>query len=304
MPSRDVPLCDGGRFSDRREMQPRPAAVRHAVLTCFWVVLFAVATCQVSLQVVGASQAAAESDGWMDRPLAQVLNYHGMTMGEYYYLQATSHGAGLVGAPETPNLSLAGTAAVIPTPQAMETEPKLHFFIRLGGDGAAGPFFELGPGISGFAAEPHLLGEVYFTANGEFVLSSLVAQLLEDWFGVSIGLPGELTLSPLGQAVGAGVQLRYFSEYTVERGAHGFGIGIGATGFFTQSDLGAPLALLGHACLSASWPFVELNIYYRVPIWTSEQRLYRELGQGSLGISFGLRDPLSPLFELLGTGSR
>jgi hypothetical protein len=130
-----------------------------------------------------------------------------------------------------------------------------------------------------------------------------MAQFLEDLLGISIGLPGELTLSPLGVAVGAGTQLRYFSEYTTERGAHGFGVGIGATGFFTQSDLGAPFALLGQASLSASWPFVELNVYYRIPIWTSDPELHRELKQGSLGISFGLRDPLSPLFGLFGAGS-
>ncbi len=266
--------------------------------------LFVMASCLASLPVVGFSQSQTMLSASQGMPLAQVLSFHGLTMGEYYYLQATSlHAIDLV-ASDTQGLPQEEVVVSSTVAEAATARARTHFFLRLGADGAAGPFFELGPGISGFWAEPRLLGECFFTANAEFLISSVFAELMEELLGVSIGLPGELTLSPLGQAVGAGMQVRFFSEYTEQRGAHGFGIGVGATGFFTQSDLGAPLALLGHACLSASWPFVELNVYYRLPLWTSDPDLQGELKMGSWGISFGLRDPLSPLIELIGASSK
>jgi hypothetical protein len=304
MYARNEQLCSRGE----REVTPdysagglsSAAPAKRSARVAQWGGALLIALCLASLPALADSEPQSVISELQGKPLSQVLYSHGLTMGQFYYLQATSHPSGLFGVPDPETPVVAPAAPSMPISEATEPSPRMHFFFRLGGDAGAGPYFELGPGVSGFWGEPRLLGEVFFTANAEFLVSSLVAELIEEWLGFSIGVPGEFTLSPLGQAVGAGTQLRLFSEYTEPRGAHGFGIGLGATGFFTQSDLGAPFAVLGHACLSASWPFVELNLSYRFPVWTSNPKLTKELKGGTIGLSIGLRDPLSPLVELLG----
>lgn len=254
----------------------------------------------VSQAALGAAESAGSlccEWGAQGKPFYQVLSERQTTMGRLYYLSVARHpvelASGIIPVATTP--SPAPVTSTTPTLQASAT-PRIHFFLRLGGDVVVGPFFELGPGISGLWGVQNLLGEFLFTGNAEFLLNKLFAGLVEDLLGIS---PAQLALSPLGQAVGAGTQFRFFTEHSDVRGAHGFGIGFGATGLLTENDLGAQVAILGHACVSASWPFVELNLYYKVPIWASSKALTQKIDSGTVGISFGLRDPLSPLAELV-----
>lgn len=256
----------------------------------------------VSQAALGAGEPAGSLCEWgsQGKPFYQILSERNTSVGRLYYLSAARHpvelASGIIPVATTP--SPAPATSSVPTLQASAT-PRIHFFLRLGGDVVVGPFFELGPGISGLWGVQNLLGEFLFTGNAEFLLNKLLAGLVED-LGIS---PAQLALSPLGQAVGAGTQFRFFTEHSDVRGAHGFGIGFGATGLLTENDLGAQVAVLGHACVSASWPFVELNLFYKVPIWASSKALTRKIDSGTIGISFGLRDPLSPLAELVRASS-
>lgn len=188
--------------------------------------------------------------------------------------------------------------AVLAEPQSSWDPPRSHFFLRFGGDGAMGPYLEIGPGLSGYWGVQNLLAEVFFTMSGEFALDKFFADLMEDWFSTAIGWPEELTIFPAGQAVGAGAKLRIFTESTHERGAHAFGIGVGATALVTESYLGASVTILGQVNVSASWPFVEVGAYYRIPLESTNGDLLTALKKGTIGVSFGLRDPLSPLIEV------
>jgi len=156
-----------------------------------------------------------------------------------------------------------------------------------------GLYLETGPGLSGYWGVQSLLAEAFFTLNAEFASNKVFPGLLDDLLGE------EISIFPTGQAVGAGARLRLFTDATSGRGAHGFGVGIGAVALVTDSDLGTSATILGRLDVSASWPFVELNVYYQIPVESTNSELLTALKRGTIGVSLGIRDPLSPLMELL-----
>jgi len=242
-----------------------------------------------------ASRPCWEACGWQSAKFREVVS---RDIADLSHLPAVLPATGLRAPAPAGESSSADTPSLPESTASVESQttwnpPRPHYFLRVGGDGAMGLYLETGPGLSGYWGVQSLLAEAFFTLNAEFASNKVFPGLLDDLLGE------EISIFPTGQAVGAGARLRLFTDATSGRGAHGFGVGIGAVALVTDSDLGTSATILGRLDVSASWPFVELNVYYQIPVESTNSELLTALKRGTIGVSLGIRDPLSPLMELL-----